>query len=95
MLSRATAVFDHYFYSTFEYDPSLQHFHHYCKTSLKHFYDAFFLFAFLEYGQRYGIENWQRIIDGSLEGTILAKREELHRAFEERWTKKHLCDKLS
>ena len=65
------------------------------KPFLKHFYDASFLFAFLEYGQRYGIENWQRIIDGSLEGTILAKREELHRAFEERWTKKHLCDKLS
>ena len=51
------------------------------------------MFCFLEYGERYGIDEWQKIANGSLEETVLEKREELQRAFEERWTKKHLCDK--
>ena len=57
------------------------------------FTEAFFLFSYLEYGQRYGITDWQKIANGSLEETLLEKREELQRAFEERWTKNHLCDK--
>ena len=53
---------------------------------------GFFLFSFLEYGQRYGISKWQRIV-GSVEETVLEKKDELQKSFQERWTKAHKCDR--
>ena len=56
-----------------------------CRKRLSH---AYFLYAFLELGQRYKIPNWF-IIKSTLDRAILEHREE----FRERWTVKHKCEK--
>ena len=53
---------------------------------------GFFLFAFLEYGQRYGVPRWQRIV-GSVEETVMEMKDDLQKSFQERWTKAHKCDR--
>ena len=53
---------------------------------------GFFLFAFLEYGQRYGVPRWQRIV-GSVEETVMEMKDDLQKSFQERWTKVHKCDR--
>ena len=55
--------------------------------------DAFFLFSYLEYGQRYGITGWQIVKEGNLEETVIGQKEALQIAFQERWTKEHHCEK--
>ena len=54
--------------------------------------NGFFLFAFLEYGQRYAIKGWQRV-KGSVEETVMDLKDELAKSFQERWTKVHKCDR--
>ena len=54
---------------------------------------GFFLFSFLEYGQRYGVSEWQLVRDGNLEETVMERKDELQKSFQERWTKSHKCDK--
>ena len=54
--------------------------------------NAFFLYAFLEYGQRYAIKGWQRV-KGSVEETVMDLKDELAKSFQERWTKVHKCDR--
>ena len=53
--------------------------------------NAFFLYAFLEYGQRYAIKGWQRVT-GSVEETVMDLKDELAKSFQERWTKVHKCE---
>ena len=53
--------------------------------------NGFFLYAFLEYGQRYAIKGWQRV-KGSVEETVMDLKDELAKSFQERWTKVHKCD---
>ena len=50
---------------------------------------AFYLYAYVELGQRYNIE---MTIQTTLEESILAKNYNLHEYFRGIWTKKHLCD---
>ena len=54
--------------------------------------DAYFLFSHLEYGQRYGVEDWEVIMKGDLEKTILEKKDAFQCCFRERWTIGHKCD---
>ena len=54
--------------------------------------NGFFLYAFLEYGQRYAIKGWQRV-KGSVEETVMDLKDELAKSFQERWTKVHKCDR--
>ena len=51
-----------------------------------------FLYAFLEYGQRYAIKGWQRV-KGSVEEAVMDLKDELAKSFQERWTKVHKCDR--
>ena len=53
--------------------------------------DAYFLFCFLEIGQRYEINNYQ-VIKNSLDSSILENRSELMKKYRERWTMGHECD---
>ena len=54
--------------------------------------DAYFLFSFLEYGQRYGVKEWQVIKEGDLESSILEQKDNFQKCFRERWTISHRCD---
>ena len=54
--------------------------------------DAFYLFSYLEYSQRYSKDRWQVILEGDLEKTIMEHKDELHLKFRERWTIGHSCD---
>ena len=63
------------------------------EVSRKRITDAFFLFSYLEYGQRYGITGWQIVKEGNLEETVIGQKEALQIAFQERWTKEHHCEK--
>ena len=60
-----------------------------CRKRLSH---GYFLFAYLELGQRYKIPNWF-IIKTTLDNAILEHREEFMKEFRERWTIGHQCDK--
>ena len=51
--------------------------------------EAFFIYAFIEVGQRFNIEV---TIPKTLDEAILANKTELHEAFRTNWTRKHLCD---
>ena len=51
-----------------------------------------FLYAFLEYGQRYAIKGWQRV-KGSVGETVMDLKDELAKSFQERWKKVHKCDR--
>ena len=52
--------------------------------------NAYFLFCYIEIGQRYGITNYQ-IIRNSLDSTILENRGELMNLYRQRWTVDHKC----
>ena len=52
--------------------------------------NAYFLFCYIEIGQRYGITNYQ-IIRNSLDSTILENRGELMNLYRQRWTVDHEC----
>ena len=52
--------------------------------------NAYFLFSYLEIGQRYGIPNYQ-IIRNNLDSTILEHKGALMKAFRKRWTTDHRC----
>ena len=54
--------------------------------------EAYFLFAYLELGQRYKIPRYY-IIEKDLDQTILKHKEKFQEAFRERWTTKHECEK--
>ena len=54
--------------------------------------DAYFLFSFLEYGQRYGVKEWQVIKEGDLESSILEQKDNFQKCFRERWTISHRWD---
>ena len=51
--------------------------------------EAFFMYAFIEVGQRFNVEI---TIPKTLDEAILANKTELHEAFRTNWTRKHLCD---
>jgi hypothetical protein len=51
--------------------------------------EAFFMYAFIEVGQRFNVEI---TIPKTLDEAILANQTELHEAFRTNWTRKHLCD---
>ena len=51
--------------------------------------EAFYLFAFIELGQRYDIE---MVMPNSLEESILEKKTQFHEFFRKRWTKNHKCE---
>ena len=53
--------------------------------------NAYFLFIYLEVGQRYGIANYQ-IIRNNLDTAILENKGELMRTYRRRWTLDHQCD---
>ena len=52
---------------------------------------AYFLFCYLEIGQRYGIQNYQAIRN-DLDSSILENKGELMKSFRNRWTVGHECD---
>ena len=52
--------------------------------------DAYFLFAYLELGQRYMIKNYQIILKGDLDLSIEKHREEFQVGFREKWSMKHV-----
>ena len=52
--------------------------------------NAYFLFCYLEIGQRYEIPNYQ-IVRNTLDSTILENKGELMRVFRHRWTVDHEC----
>ena len=52
--------------------------------------EAYFLFIYLEMGQRYCIPNYQ-VIEGNLDETIIMKQPDLQKAFRGRWFG-HRCD---
>ena len=52
--------------------------------------DAYFLFAYLELSQRYGIENYQ-VLESNLDDTILKHKTELLNAFRQKWALDHRC----
>ena len=52
--------------------------------------EAYFLYCYLEMGQRYNIPNYQ-VIGGDLDSTILQHQEELQNKFRRRWFQ-HRCD---
>ena len=54
--------------------------------------EAYFLYTYLEYGQRYTIKDYQ-IIKGNLDSTILDHKTEMLEAYRERWTVAHSCDR--
>ena len=54
--------------------------------------EAYFLYAYLELGERYGIQNNQVFGDGDLDQTILKNREAFKLKFEEIWALDHKCD---
>ena len=51
--------------------------------------EAFYLFAFIELGQRYDIE---MVIPNSLEECILENKSQFHEFFRKVWTKSHKCE---
>ena len=51
--------------------------------------EAFFLYAFIEVGQRFNID---MVIPSTLDEAILANKNGIHEAFRTIWTKNHLCD---
>ena len=53
--------------------------------------NAYFLFCYLEIGQRYGIPNYQ-IIRNNLDSAILENKGELMKTYRIRWTIDHECD---
>ena len=53
---------------------------------------AWKIFTHLEFGSRYGIENYQVIRNEDLDKTILHHDEAYDEAFEERWTLGHKCE---
>ena len=48
--------------------------------------EAYFLYIYLEAGQRHNIKDFQVIFNGNMEETILRHKSELKQSFEERWT---------
>ena len=54
--------------------------------------EAYFLYIYLEAGQRHNIKDFQVIFNGNLEETILRHKSELKQSFEERWTIGHECE---
>ena len=54
--------------------------------------DAYNLFCYLEYCQRYQIPNHQ-IIKNDIDDSIMEHKEEMMSAFRERWTVNHKCDR--
>ena len=52
--------------------------------------NAYFLFIYLEVGQRYGICNYQ-VIRNNLDNTILENKGALMKEYRKRWTVKHEC----
>ena len=55
---------------------------------------AYFLYAYLELGARYGIQNNQVVANGDLDKAILKNRESYKLKFEETWAIDHKCDLL-
>ena len=53
--------------------------------------NAYFLFCYLEIGQRYGIPNYQ-VIKNDLDNAILDNKSEFMKAFRRTWTLDHHCD---
>ena len=53
--------------------------------------NAYFLFIYLEVGQRYSIPNYQ-IIRNNLDSTILENKGELMKEYRRRWTVEHECN---
>ena len=53
--------------------------------------NAYFLFIYLEIGQRYGIVNYQ-IIRNNLDSSILENKGELMKTYRNRWTIDHECE---
>ena len=54
--------------------------------------DAYFLFIYLEFSQRYGVENYQIIENSDLDQTILKHLQQLHKIFRDKWAVNHQCD---
>ena len=54
--------------------------------------DAYFLFIYLEFSQRCGIENYQIVENSDLDQTILKHLPQLHKIFRDKWAVNHQCD---
>ena len=54
--------------------------------------DAYFLYIYLEFSQRCGIENYQIIENSDLDQTILKHLQKLHKIFRDKWAVNHQCD---
>ena len=53
--------------------------------------EAYFLYIYLELGQRYGLPNYQIIENSDIDSTIMKHHQELHKRFRNRWSK-HRCN---
>ena len=53
--------------------------------------DAYMTYVYLEFGQRYGIRNYQ-VVDANIDDTILKHKTEMVNKFRERWAFKYRCD---
>ena len=54
--------------------------------------DAYYIYTYLEFCQRYSIPDYQ-IIKNNLDDTIMEHKVEMLAAYRERWTVRHNCDR--